>query len=217
MAAGVEIPVRSADIVCGEQGEEGRGGGDGFDFCAAAPFAVDEAEDTGDEHAGLAGGLHGEDGGAAGGADVVDDDDGGAGLEETFDPAAGAVGLLGFADEEAVEEFGLGVGGEITAGDGRPGAGAGDVGDKGVGAHGEAADGDGVGDVPADEVVEEEAGEAAALGVERGGAAVDVVVGALTGGEGEVAEAEGVGGEDTEEVGAVVQGGLWIGGHVERF
>ena len=56
----------------------------------------------------------------------------------------------------------------------------------------------------ADEVVEDEAGEAAAFGVERGGAAVDVVVGLLAGGEGEVAEAEGVGRDEVEQVGFVV-------------
>ena len=218
-AASVEIPVRSADIVRGEDGEEGRGGGDGLDFGAAALFAVHEAEDAGDDHPGPAGGLNGEDGRAAGGADIVDDDDGGAGLQEAFDATAGAVGLFGFADQEAVEEsgleIGLGAGWEIAAGDGCPCAGAGDVGDEGVGAHGEAANGDGFGDVLADEVVENEAGEAAALRVESGDAAVDVIVGSLARGEGEVAEAEGVGGEDAEEVGAM--GGVWIGGHVERF
>jgi hypothetical protein len=54
-------------------------------------------------------------------------------------------------------------------------------------------------DVPADEVVEDQAGEAAAFGVEGGGAAVDVVVGLLAAGEGEVAEAEGVGGDEVQE------------------
>ena len=38
-----------------------------------------------------------------------------------------------------------------------------------------------------DEVVEDEAGEASAFGVEGGDAAVDVVVGLLAAGEGEVA------------------------------
>ena len=61
-----------------------------------------------------------------------------------------------------------------------------------------------LGDVLADEVVEDEAGEAAAFGVEGGGAAVDVVVGLLAAGEGEVAELEGVGGDEVEEGGPVV-------------
>ncbi len=83
---------------------------DGFDGGSAALFAVDEAEDCGDVHAGFAGGFDGGDGGAAGGADVVDDDDVGSGFEEAFDAAAGAVGLFGFADEEAVDEGGGGFG-----------------------------------------------------------------------------------------------------------
>ena len=68
------------------------------------------------------------------------------------------------------------------------------------------------GDVLADEVVEDEAGEAAAFGVEGGDAAVDVVVGLLAAGEGEVAELEGEGGDEIEE------GGLVISRHwVPRF
>ena len=62
------------------------------------------------------------------------------------------------------------------------------------------------GDVLADEVVEDEAGEAAAFGVEGGDAAVDVVVGLLAAGEGEVAELEGEGGDEIEERGLIVRG-----------
>ncbi len=188
-----------ADVGGGEDGEEGDAGDGGFDVGSAALFAVDEAEDSGYVHAGLAGGLDGFDGGAAGGADVVDDDYVGAGFEEAFDAAACAVGLFGFADEEALDEGGGWAGvfgfefegaGEfddlVVVGEG-PGAGAGGVGDEGVGSHGEAAYGFGVWDVLLDEVVEDEAGEAAAFGVEGGDAAVDVVVGLLAAGEGEVA------------------------------
>ncbi len=94
---------------------------------------------------------------------------------------------------------GRGAGGVVA-----PGAGAGGVGDEGVGSHGESADGFGLREVLPEEVVEDEAGEAAAFGVEGGGAAVDVVVGLLAAGEGEVAEAEGEGRDEIEEVGAVV-------------
>jgi hypothetical protein len=106
--------VRPADVVVGEDAEErwrdvGRDFGEGaLDVQAAALFAVDQAEDSGDGHAGVAGSFDGGDGGAAGGANVVDDDNGGAGMEEAFDAAAGAVSLLGLADEEAVDEGGLG-------------------------------------------------------------------------------------------------------------
>ena len=143
-------------------------------------------------------GFDGGDGGAAGGADVVDDDDVGSELVEAFDEAAGTVSLLGLADEEAVDE-GVAVVVQVV-----PGGGAGGVRDQGVGSHGEAADGLGLGEVLANEVVQHEAGEAAAFGVQRGGAAVDVVVGLLAAGEGEVAESEGEGRDQVEQVGAVV-------------
>ncbi len=89
----------------------------------------------------------------------------------------------------------------VVVGEG-PGGGGGGVRDERVGSHGEAPDGYGVGDVFADDVVEDEAGEAAAFRVEGGGAAVDVVIGSLAAGEEEVAEAEGVGGDEVEQVGA---------------
>ena len=216
--------VGLADLLGGEDGEEGDfvvgvGGdfGEGLlDAEAAALLAVDEGEDADDLHAGVAGGLERGDGGAAGGANVVDDDDRGAGLEEAFDTASGAVGLFGFADEEAVQEGGwvavifvgveleeLGVVGEL------PGGSGGDVRDEGVGPHGEAADGDGGGAMLADEVEEDDAGEAAAFGVERGDAAVDVVVGTLAGGEGEVAGSEGKAGEELRGVGGEDRGKPW--------
>jgi hypothetical protein len=79
-----------------------------------------------------------------------------------------------------------------------PGAGGGDVGDDGVGAHGEPADGFGVDVVGFEQLEDGVAGEAAAFGVERGGAAVDVVVAGevAAGGELELAEAEAGAGEE---------------------
>ena len=66
-----------ADVGCREDGEEGDAGDGGLDRGATALFAVDEAEDSGDVHAGFASGFDGGDCRAAGGADVVDDDDAG--------------------------------------------------------------------------------------------------------------------------------------------
>ncbi len=207
--------VGGADIGGGEDGDEGHAVRGGFDGGATALFAIDEAKDSGDVHSGFAGCFDCGDGGAAGGADVVDDDDLGVGFQEAFDLAAGAVGLFGFADEEAVDEGGGGAGVFVlklegarelddffVVGEG-PCAGAGGVGDQGVGTHGESAYGFGLRDVLADEVVEDQAGETAAFGVEGGGAAVDVIVGLLAAGEGEVAEFEGEGGDEIEECGAV--------------
>ena len=128
--------------------------------------------------------------------------------------------LFRLADEKAVDEGGgqarvvvaikFEFGGDFEGLDvlrQRPGGGGGGVGDERVCAHGQAADGDGGRHVLADEVVEEYAGEAAAFGVERGGAAVDVIVRSLAAGEGEVTEPEGVGGDEVE------QGSTDGGGH----
>ena len=196
--------MRGADVVGGEDGVEGRVRSGGFYVGSAALFAVYEAEDSDDVHAGFFGGLDGGDGGASGGADVVDDDDVGSELVEAFEAAAGAVGLFGLADEEAVDEL-VAVVVQVV-----PGGGAGGVGDERVGSHGESADGLGLGEVLGDEVVEDEAGEAAALGVQGGGAAVDVVVGLLAAGEGEVAETEGVGGDEVQQLDTVVGHGVCV-------
>ena len=208
--------VGGSDVGCSEDREEGNAGDCGFDCGSASLFAIYEADDSGDMHSGFTGGLDCGDGGAAGGADVVDDDDVCTGREEAFDFASGAVSFFGFADEESLDESRGEIGGFVAevefggeledlvvVGEG-PGAGTGGVGDEGVGSHGESAYGFGVGDVMADEVVEDKAGEAAAFGVEGGDAAVDVVVGLLAAGEGEVAELEGEGGEEVEESGFVV-------------
>ena len=205
LASFAEGDVRGADVGGGEDADERRSCGCGFDVGAATLFAVDEAEDSGDVHACFAGGFDGRDGAAAGGADVVDDDDLRSLFEEAFDLAAGAVGLLGFADEEALQELRCRVGGIEALLEGVPRAGAGGVGDERVGSHGEAADGFGLREMLADEVVEDQAGEAAAFGVEGGGAAVDVVVGLLAAGEGEVAQLEGEGRDEVEQGGAVVR------------
>jgi hypothetical protein len=208
--------VGGADVGGGEDGVEGDAGDSGLDVGAAALFAVDQAEDSGYVHAGFAGGFDGGDGTAAGGADVVDDDHVRSQFVEAFEAAASAVRFLCFANEEAVDEgwSGAGVFGFELEGAGQfddlvvvgkgPGAGAGDVGDEGVGSHGESAYGFGVGEMLVDEVVEDEAGETAAFGVEGGGAAVDVVVGLLAAGESEVAEFEGDGCDEVKEGGAGV-------------
>ena len=117
---------------------------------------------------------------------------------EAFEPASGTVVLFSLADEEAVDER------VPMVVEMMPGGGAGGVGNQRVCPHGESADGFGVREALTDNVVQEETGEAAAFGVERGGAAVDVVVRLLAAREGKVAEAEGEGRDEIEEVGAIV-------------
>lgn len=95
-----------ADVGGGEEGDEGGVGGGGFDVGSASLLTVYEAEDAYHVHAGFAGGFDGCDGGASGGADIVDDDYVGSEFVEAFEAATGAVGLFGLADEEAVDGMG---------------------------------------------------------------------------------------------------------------
>jgi hypothetical protein len=191
-----------ADLGCREEAEEGSSGGGGLDGRSAVSFfALDDADDGGDDHAGFTCGFNGGDGGCAGGADVVDDDDAGTFFAEAFDAAAGAVRLLRFANEEAVEQGAAGV--LLCA----PGAGRRDVGDDGIGAHGESTDSFGVDSVLFQQFQNGVAGEASAFGVESGGSAIDVVVAGAAGGELELAELEAGAGEKREELLGVTNGG----------
>jgi hypothetical protein len=194
--------VLGADLVGGEEAEEGRGGGGGLDGGAAVGFfALYDADDRGDGHAGFAGRFNGVDGGGAGGADIVDDEDGSAFSAETLNAAASAVGLFRFADEEAVDQRGAGLG------EGAGGAGRGHVRDDGIGAEGEAADGFDRDAVLGEQVEDGVAGETASFSMKRGGAAVDVVVAGAAGGELELAEAEAEAGEQREQLLGVSWGG----------
>ena len=80
-----------------------------------------------------------------------------------------------------------------------PGGCRGGIGDEGVGPHGEAPDRLRVRDVLADDVIKDQAGKTATLGVQGGGAAVDVVIRFLAAGECEVSEAEGVRGNQIQK------------------
>ena len=93
---------------------------------------------------------------------------------EAFDALAGAVLLLGFADKEAVDFA----------------AGYGDGYDDGVGAHGQSADGFGFPPELANFFKENFARELCPAGIERGGAAIDVVVAGSARGQLEFSEAE---------------------------
>ena len=65
--------------VCGsEDGDEGGMRRGSLDVLAASLFAIDQAEDSDDVHASLAGSFDGGNGGSAGSANIIDDDDVGA-------------------------------------------------------------------------------------------------------------------------------------------
>ena len=181
------------------QAQEGRALAGCFHGGAALRFfAFDEADGGDYFHAGASCGLDGGDGGGSGGADIVDDEDGCVFLEEAFDAAAGAVSLFGFADKKAMDQVRAVMLLRV------PGAGGGHVGDDGIGAEGESADGCRFELLLTQQIEDGEAGEASAFSVKRGGAAVNVVVALAAGGEREVAELEGDSRKQVEQGCAVV-------------
>ena len=177
--------VLGADLNRGEEAEERGSLRSAFDGRASMGFfALDDTDDGDHDHARFTCGFDGVDGGRAGSANVVDDDDTCTFTAETFNAAAGAVGLFGFAHKKAVDEW------EFRMLLCPPGAGRGDVGDDGVGAHGETSDGVRLDVFFFQEIENCFAREATAFGVKRGGPAIDVVVAGSARGELELAELE---------------------------
>jgi len=96
--------VLGANFVGGEQAQEGRLAGGGFHGRAAAGSRARQCKPRRLRHSGFAGCFDGIDGGSAGGTDVIHNHHACAFTAEAFDAAAGAVGLLGLADQKALEQ-----------------------------------------------------------------------------------------------------------------
>ena len=187
--------VFGADFCCSEEAQKRGARRRSFECRASIGFlALDDADYSGDHHAGFARRFDGGDGGGAGSADVVDDDDASAFSAEAFDAAAGTVGFLSLPHEKSVQERCTGV---LLC---TPGAGGSDVGNDGICAHGESADGFSLDAVLVEQVEDRFAGEASAFGVKRGGSAIDVVIAGAARGELELAELETGAGEESQEL-----------------
>ena len=184
-----------ANFTRGKQAQERRAFGGGFDGRAAVGFfALDDADDCGNLHAGFLCGFDGVDGGGAGGADVVDDDHARTFAAEAFDAAAGAVSFSALRTRKPCSSGapGLGCARQALA----------------------VATLETMGSAPMvrpptasasmlccfKQFEDGVAGEAAAFGVQRGGAAVNVVVAGAAGGELELAEPEAGAGEQREQL-----------------
>src|SRR5450631_763746 len=151
----------------------GRGG---FFYTGAAVgiLALDEAHRADHFEAVFSRRFDGLHGGGPGSAHIVHDHHARAFFTEALDALAGAVLLLGFAHEEAVQ-------GPAGDGDGH---------DDGVGTHGQSSNGVGFPALLADFIEEDFTDELRATSVERGGAAVDVIVAGAAGGQLKLAEAK---------------------------
>src|ERR1017187_9698159 len=192
--SGEVAQVLGAYLGRSEDGDEGHAAR-GF-FHGGASLRLLALHQTHDAHnlkVKFSGGLDGLHGGGSRGADVIDDDHARAFLAEALDALPGAVALLGFADEEAVNPLLGGGGGRGGGAQVRfLGAEHGDGDDDGVGPHGESSDGLGTPVAAVDFIEKDAAGEARAFGVQGGGAAVDVVVAGAAAGELELAQAKGL-------------------------
>ena len=184
-----------ADVICSEEAQKRRGVSSSLDGRAASGlFALDNADNCGDDHTGFLRGLNGGDGRCAGGADVIDNDDSCAFTAETFDAAACAMRFLGLANQEAVKQRRVGM--RLRA----PGTGGRDIRDDRVSAHGEAADGFGFNLVGFEQFEDRVPGQAAAFGVQSRRAAVNVVVACAAGGKLELAKLEAGAGQQFEQL-----------------
>ena len=118
--------------------------------------------------------LNGLNGRRAGGTDIVHDDHARAFFAKAFDALARAVLLFGLTHQESVQRA----------------AGYGNGHDDGIGTHGQSADGIGVPPLTAHFIKEDLADQLRAAGVERSGAAVDVIVTGAAGGQLEFTQAK---------------------------
>src|SRR5579871_690672 len=184
-----------ADVVGCEKAQKRRSFGCSlYGRAAVGFFSLDNANNRGDLHARFLSGLNRINCGGAGSADVIDDDDTRAFAAESFDAAAGPVGLLRLADKKAIQERSAGIGLRT------PSAGGGNVRDYRIGAHRETADGLGLDSVLLQEFEDGVAGESASFGMERSGAAVDVVVACAAGRELELAKLKANARENGEQL-----------------
>src|SRR5437016_11207856 len=182
-----------ADLVGGEQADEGHAGSGLFDVGAAAGFfALHQAEHANNVEAKFARRSDGLNRGGAGSANVIHDEDFGAFFAEALNALLHAVGLIRLAHQEAIEL-------EIFA------DGAGTLGGASlnalraqhghrrhnrIGAQGEPAYRLRLRAAVVDFLVKHPAHQARALAAQGGGAAINVVVAGAAGGELELAQME---------------------------
>ena len=169
--------VFGTHVVRREDGDEFGGSGGLFYIGTTVGFlAFYETHHSDDLESEFPCGFDGLDGGAAGGANIVDDDDASALFAEALDALSGAVLLFRFANKETLER---------AVGRNR----SGDY-DR-IGAHGKSTDGLREPALGAHFFHENLSGKTRTECIERRSSAVNVVVAAAAGGEFELAQAEG--------------------------
>jgi len=185
--------VFGADVIRRKQAEKWGTLGRGFNGRATVRFlAFDDADDGGDDHAGLAGGFESVDRGCAGRANIVNNDDARAFAAEALDAASGPVRFFGFANQKTVNKPRSG------RRQSAPCAGRRYVRNDWIGAERETADSFGLDGVLVEQIENRLAGQPSAFGVKRRRAAINVIVACAAGRELEMAEAKAGAGQDRE-------------------
>ena len=183
----------STDLIGGKQAEKWSALSRSFDGRAALRFlAFDDADDGGDDHAGLADGFESIDRGCAGRADIVNNDDARAFAAEALDAASGPVRFFGFANQKTVNKPRSG------RRQSAPCAGRRYVRNDWIGAERETADSFSLDGVLIKQIENRLAGQPSAFGVKRRRAAINVIVACAAGRELEMAEAKAGAGQDRE-------------------
>ncbi len=101
----VEAEVFGADVVSGKECKKRHAASGSFYNGTSVGFLpLDEADDGSYVHSGLTRSFNRRDRGGSGGADIIHNQHIGSGLAKTFDAATGAVRLLRFAQQEAVQQ-----------------------------------------------------------------------------------------------------------------
>ena len=174
-----------SNLIRGEDRDKRRRRSSLFNVGAAVSIlALHQAHDSDDFESESAGGLDRVDGRAAGGANIVNDDDGRARLAEALNALSGAVLLFRLADEKTVQR----TAGHSYGNNNR------------IGSHGEAANRGRFPFLLAYLVEKDLAHELSASGIQRGGAAVDVIVARRSGRQLEFTEAKRLAGEHSQEL-----------------
>ena len=178
--------VFCANLGCSKQAEKRGSLRSSFDCRASFGFpALHKAHDSDDFHSSFPCGLDRSNRRASRGAYVIDNQHLGALLAVALYPFSRSMGLLRFAHQKAMDQRSTVVLERVA------GAGRGDVGDDRIGAHCQSSDRVGLQAVMVEQVQNSEPGQAAALGVQSGGAAVDVVIALGAGGEGKFPQLKG--------------------------
>ena len=189
-----------------KQAEEWRSGGGGLHRGPAIGlFALHNANHCRNYHLRLARSFQSTDGRGAGGADVIHNDHASAGAAEPFNAAAGAVRFLCLAHQKSMQQRRSGM--RLRA----PCAGSGQVRDNRIRSHRQSANSIGASSILLEKLEQGETGETAAFGMERGGAAVNVVVACPAGRKLELPQPEAGAGEQGKQLGTVAGGGHQFG------